>query len=960
MKIKTLLVLFFALAAFSAQAQEPVHTGGIEGQVVVRGKHLSLEGAKVTLMPAGLVSYTETGGRFRFEALPEGQYTLKIEVYDFEDAQINVRVAETVRNVTVPMISTVSIGGATDLDVVDFDIEGGDAIQYSASSNLSSSKDLFTNIAGYKFSEMRFNARGLRSETVYLNGVEFNDAMTGYSPWSLWTGLNDATRNQESQAGAGAFAYGLGGLNGNTNINARASQVRQGFRGSLAGGTNSYLYRIMATYASGMLDNGWSYAFSASTRQGRHAWVDGVYYNTWGWFGSVEKRFNGGHNLAFTIFGAPTQRGAQAASTDEVYSLTGDSYYNPNWGYQDGKMRNARVRNNHEPVAMLNYTYNNDDKGITVNSALSYRFGKNGYSALDWYNGKDPRPDYYRKLPSYFTPFFGREAGLNPGDQYYEAYNMWVENNPKYTQIDWDDEIYDRNRNNRLEDGATVVGPVDPITMARSQYIIEERRTDQNDVQFNTRVEQRLSAKSKMTYGVNYRWNRTEYFKIVKDLLGGDYFIDIDNFAVRDNSLYTPAVQNDLARPNRALFEGDKFGYDYYAHLNKGGLWAMYNYSSPIIDFYGALEGGFTTFWREGLVEKGLFPNYLRDSFGNYLVGENGQPIAVAQELTSLGNSAKQNFFTYKAKAGVSKSFTGAHNIALNLAYDNSAPYFQNAFMSPRTRNEVTQGLTTQKILSVELIYNMRYSWGRMRVAGYFMTLRDQSKVLNFYDDTRRSFTNFAMSDIDQRHVGLEFAAQIPIIWGISFNTAVSYGNFVYTSNPRVTQTIDNSAIKNLDNESVYYNGFNVENTPQFATNLGLGYRGGNNWFAGIDLNIYDGLYLSMNPLYRTDKAFVNMDGSTDEGRELHRKMIAQEKFSTAFVLNANVGKLWYLSKGQLGVSLEAKNLLNNQGIKTGGYEQSRLYRNDDNKDTDPYRRFDSKYFYLYGINFYLNLYYRF
>jgi hypothetical protein len=44
----------------------------------------------------------------------------------------------------------------------------------------------------------------------------------------------------------------------------------------------------MLTYASGMLDNGWSYAFSVSTRQGRHAYVDGVYYNTWGWFGSVE------------------------------------------------------------------------------------------------------------------------------------------------------------------------------------------------------------------------------------------------------------------------------------------------------------------------------------------------------------------------------------------------------------------------------------------------------------------------------------------------------------------------------------------------------------------------------------------------------------------------------------------------------------------------------------------------
>ena len=49
--------------------------------------------------------------------------------------------------------------------------------------------------------------------------------------------------------------------------------------------------------------------------------------------------------------GAPTERGAQQASTQEAYDLVGNNYYNPNWGYQDGKMRNARVRNSHEPIA---------------------------------------------------------------------------------------------------------------------------------------------------------------------------------------------------------------------------------------------------------------------------------------------------------------------------------------------------------------------------------------------------------------------------------------------------------------------------------------------------------------------------------------------------------------------------------------------------------------------------------
>ena len=51
------------------------------------------------------------------------------------------------------------------------------------------------------------------------------------------------------------------------------------------------------------------------------------------------------------------------------------------------------------------------------------------------------------------------------------------------------------------------------------------------------------------------------------------------------------------------------------------------------------------------------------------------------------------------------------------------------------------------------------------------------------------------------------------------------------------------------------------------------------------------------------------------------------------------------------------KNILNNKGVKTGGYEQTRLI---DSESMTRYYRFDSKYFYMSGINYMLNLYFRF
>ena len=159
---------------------------------------------------------------------------------------------------------------------------------------LSSTQDAYDNIAGYKFSAMRFKNRGYESATsdIYLNGIKLNDAMSGYTPYSLWSGLNEATRSKETTTGIVAAEYGLGGFNGTTNIDSRPSSVRKGWRFSALTNSGQYRWRLMATYSSGKMDNGWSYAISASTRQGGNDYVKGVYYNSFSYYAGVEKNIN--------------------------------------------------------------------------------------------------------------------------------------------------------------------------------------------------------------------------------------------------------------------------------------------------------------------------------------------------------------------------------------------------------------------------------------------------------------------------------------------------------------------------------------------------------------------------------------------------------------------------------------------------------------------------------------------
>lgn len=916
MKLKTLLILLISMLSLSAFSQTG---GGIKGVVVSRTTRATIDKVNIVLTPGDRTAVTNEQGEFLFETVAPGEYELHFETAEFEDLTLPVRVGKNMRELKVIMIPANRSQAMDDAIFAEFDTETMEDAQ-SLPTSLSASKDVFNNIASYQFSEMRFNVRGYDSQfsDVYMNGIQLNDAMTGYTPWSLWSGLNDATRNQEVTTGLQMGEMGIGGIGGVTNINTRPSQMRKGFRASLVNSNSMYRFRGMLTYASGVQDNGWSYAFSISTRQGNNAYVNGVYYNAFGYFAAVEKQFNAQHRLSLTLLGAPTERGAQQASTQEAYDLVGNNYYNPNWGWQAGKRRNARVRDYHEPLALLNYTFDITDR-TQLNLATSLRFGKNGYSALTWYGGPDPRPDYYRYLPSYYQ-------GTTTGAWLEEA---WLSNTDNIRHINWDN-LYMINRNQ----------PVNPNygDGHRSINMVEERHTDQMDWNFYTQFSHLFKDNSKLNGGMNIRRNRTEYYSKVKDLLGGDYWVDIDKFAERDLGIDIISYQNNMDYYEKygkapIVREGDKYSYDYYGNVFNTRGWLQYDFNL-LHNLQVKLGGeiGYAFLWRDGIWKKGLFMD------------------------NSQGNSQTLNYLTYKAKANFRYVLSSAHNFEANIIYMQDAPSFQSAFVSPRTRNDVTPGVEAEKIFGVDASYNLRIGDFKARISGYYTTFKDQTKVISYYDDVEATFSNFAMSGINKQHFGLEVAASIPLYEGLALKGALSWGQYTYSNNPNYVQIQDNSATI-INQGKVYWKNKRVESTPQTAANIGLSYRSRNNWFLSLDMNYYNNMYLSMSPLYRTDAVLTK---PMLENPEMLNAIRGQEKFDAAYVMNTSIGKNWYINRAYtLGFSLSVDNLLNNQGIKTGGYEQIRLLKNKE-ESTLTYEPFDAKYFYMFGTNYYLNVYFRF
>jgi len=981
------LTLAIAAILFSCAMFAQTPTGGVKGTVVNRADRSAIAGAALVLYNGAEQIATATSasdGTFLISGLADGMYNLVITADEYLQNTINVTVNDGyVKNMfNLSMTPSKVVLEIDDSNFADFDMD--DSGYSDSPVILYGQNDVFNNIAGYNFSDIRFRARGYTSEAqdVYLAGIKMNDAITGYSPYSLWSGLNEATRTKDSVTGAEISDYGFGGVNGLTNIAANASSMRTGWRGSVL--TNSALYRLrlMLSYASGKLDNGWAYALSFSTRLGGNDWIQGQYYRSFGYYGSVEKSFGDTHRIGLIFMAAPGQRGTQNASTQEVYDLMGDNMYNSNWGYQNGKVRNSRVKSSHEPIAVLKYDFTPSQK-FQATATLLYRFGWNGSTAIDFYNAADPRPDYYRNLPSYFY-MENSDYGRNNLDKALWAQDSWTQNIGGIAHMNWD-AMYAAN----MQNSSILYGQ----RRNRSVYVQEQRRVDQKDLNAAFTFKWKPINALNFAGGVSGKINRTENYKIAKDLLGGDYYLNTDSFAERE--YHTAAyIQNNLdyfmAHNGNAqiIHEGDKYGYDYYAQIRKAEAFLNGTYTAG--GFKATVSGkvGYTSFWRDGLYRKGLFAGLDENGSEISYDGTNltsYDPIT-GDVITSKGKSAVSNFLTGGVKLNLEYVINGGHRFYANGGIISEAPTFSQAFISPRTRNSLTPDLKPYKTYSGDVNYQFSTTGYEFRITGYWTKIMDQSDVMSFYDDSQNSFTNFAMSGINQRHAGVELGFKVPTpINNLSLQGVLSWGDFIYTSNPKMYQTVDNNAsvVKDTygitipywkshpvfekdadgafvtDADGKYIVDYNqkhyVAGTPQIAASLGLSYNY-NYWFIDFDADYFTKSYLDMNPLYRTDMATAGPDKTVTPVEVEY--MAAQEKFDPAFLLNCSIGKSWYIQrKYQIGFSLNVNNLLNNRNVKTGGYEQTRLI---DSSSKERYYRFDSKYFYMAGTNYMLNVYFRF
>ena len=902
------ILIFLSLSSFiSAQSTILGH--------IVDGDENPVVGAKVYDEYEKLLAESDTNGDFEVTVSSERKLKLVFEALYFNDKTMIVD-ASTDLNLDVTMVVEGISLEETEFAIVslsDDEVNEGNNSQ-NVSSILQASRDVFANVTAFQFNVARFRGRGYNGNDtrMFLNGMPVNDLDDGRVNWSYWGGLNDVLRNTQSTYGLQESEYSFGNIGGTQSIDLRASYQRKQLKPAFAISNRSYRNRAMMTYSSGIVNNKYAVTLAASRRWGKEGYIEGTFYDGYSYFLSFDYILNKKNTLNFVALGAPTKRGRPAAGTQEINDIAGSNYYNSFWGYQNGEKRNSRAYNSNQPIVMLRHDLKLNKK-FDLSTTIALLTGRFGSSRLDWTTASNPQPDYYRNLPSFYKD--------SPEIAGFLSEQLSIEEN---RQVDWAYMYFiNKNTTEDFQDANGVEGTVQ--SGHRAKYLLAEQRFDAQKLAINTNYKYIINNNLRLNGGLALQQEVNHNFESLLDLLGADYFVDLDKFAERDFAADSDEVQNDLRNRNRIIFEGDQYGFNYNNTTQQGSFWTQGILSTKNLDAFLSGEISHTRFWREGFTQNGKFPD------------------------NSYGLSEVSSFTNFGVKAGINYKIDGRNYINLISSYQTKAPYTRFAFVSPRTRNDVVPNIASSKVFSSELSYNHKSPLMKAKASVYYTTLNDQTEVNSFYHDELRGFVNFILTGIDERHAGVELALDLKLSTSLSVVGAAAIGDYVYTSRPVATISQDNNAELLEENQIIYQKDFFVPNTPQQAYTVGLKYNSAKYWFVNLNFNYFDKMYLDFNPTRRTEAAVSDLIKS--ENIELWEDILFQESLPSNYTADLFGGKSWRIDDKFIYLTIGVNNFLNNTNFITGGYEQSRF--DFENRDVN---RFPPRYFYAYGANYFIGL----
>lgn len=755
-----MLSILFAGAVFAQ--------GTVKGVVKDAKSHETLVGATVVVDGTTTGVTTSLDGSFSFQ-VPAGVQKLKFSYVGYVSItkEVTVKNGQTVDLGTVNLSSdAIGLHEVNVLANIAVNRETPVAVSTISSQDISANlgtqefpqimnttPNVYATRSGGGFGDSQMNIRGFQQQNIafLINGIPVNDMENGWQYWSDWAGLADVTRTIQIQRGLGASKLAINSVGGTVNIVTKTTDMQKG--GSFSVGMSDFgLYKQMLTLSTGKLKTGTAITFSGSHTSGTE-WVDATWVKAWSFFFSVSQEINKNNQLVFTAFGAPQQHGQRVyMETQSEFDKYGPRY-NSNWGWLGGEQLNVRVNYYNKPQMALNWYSKLSDKAHLATS-LYYSFGKGG--------GSGP-------LGAYTS-------------------------NTSYGQINWIKTV---------DANAANIDSAYSTTQARSTSIIRNSVNNHQWWGLLSTLTYKLGDSFNLMAGIDYRHYVGEHYREVRNLLGGDYYVD---------------------RVYGIRRVGDKVAYWDDGHVTYGGLFAQLKYTHGAFNAF--LTGTASNTWA-----------YRVDHYSYYPA----QSAAKSKVLSLAG---------YNVKLGANYNLSDRSNIFINTGYYSRVPFFEYMFLN--YVNDVNNNLKNETVTAGEIGYNYISPRFTFRADAYY-TVWGHINMIASYFDANNAQHNAYIADLQQVNSGIELEAHYQVTDWLNLGGMANFGKWIYSND--VAATIYNDQTHAEEGTAyLYTKNLRVGQQPQTSYGLFGKVKIAKSLDLGFNYLYYTNLYSDLTPANRNNK----------------------------------------------------------------------------------------------------------
>ncbi|MCW8848394.1 MAG: TonB-dependent receptor [Melioribacteraceae bacterium] len=476
---------------------------------------------------------SDKNGKFIFQSLSGGSYTLKISYIGFEtkklsiDLDIDQEIIVELVEFPIMLNNTVIEGTSPKFreTSVAFSEITSKEIEYKLGSReavniLQETPSSYVSSQGGGIGEQRLSLRGFDQTNiaVMINGIPINNPENGQIYWSNWVGISDLVEYVQVQRGLGAIPYSIAAVGGSVNfvtVGSSANKPSYLFKEEI-GAYN--LFKSSLSFSTKLSENV-SLIGLVSRRTG-DGYADQVYSDEYNYYFGIGLYLQK-HVLEIQLFGSPQKHGQRLTpQTITDWNKFGKKY-NADWGYLNGKALNLRDNEFHNPTLNIKYNWQINNY-LFLNNIISFSRGYGGGTVPPWY------PELTRNESGQID--FDKEYLFNSGN---------IDTN------------FDPQKNRSL------------IALRKGVHknywgnIISAFKYNFNDFIF--------------TAGFDLKYYEAQNYNELSNLLGGDYVIGSSN--VNEN-------------PNRMMILRDKVDFNADSFTKNYGLFTQAEYKNNDLSLY--------------------------------------------------------------------------------------------------------------------------------------------------------------------------------------------------------------------------------------------------------------------------------------------------------------------------------------------------------------------------------------